>query len=157
RISRTLRIPFGGNSPSSPFKPETDTLAVKGWAKSTLVLLVILLLATLFFALIYRPPDPQSVAGPPLVSYDLRISSLGVDPAVVQVMQGDLVALNVTAVDQDHHFGLTAFGISRWVNANETVEVRFHATLAGTFTYRCLITAPDHVGEEGSLRVMPEA
>ncbi|MFQ5908365.1 MAG: hypothetical protein ACE5JE_06020 [Thermoplasmata archaeon] len=130
---------------------------MKGWAKSTLVLFVILLLATIFLALLYRPPDPQAVGDPPLVSYDLRISSNGMDPAVVQVTRGDLVVLNVTAVDEDHHFGLTAFGISRWVTANETVEVRFHANLVGTFTFRCLITAPDHVDEEGTLRVMPEA
>jgi heme/copper-type cytochrome/quinol oxidase subunit 2 len=130
---------------------------VKGWAKSTLVLLIILLLSTIFFALLYRPPDPQAVGDLPLVSYDLRISSFGVDPAVIQVTQGDLVVLNVTAVGEDHYFGLTAFGISRWVTADETVEVRFHANLAGTFTYRCLIIAPDHIDEEGSLRVMPEA
>ncbi len=131
---------------------------MKGWAKSTLVLLIILLLSTIFFALIYRPSDPEAVPNAPLVSFDLRMSLYGIEPALVQVNQGSLVTLNITSVDEDHHFGLLdPFGISRWVPANETVEVRFHANLFGTFTYRCLITAPGHVEETGTLRVMPRA
>ncbi|MFQ5986488.1 MAG: hypothetical protein ACE5KQ_03935 [Thermoplasmata archaeon] len=130
---------------------------MKGWAKSTLVLLIILLLSTIFFALLYRPPDSESGPGAPLSSFDLRISSSGVEPATIRVTQGSLVALNVTSLDEDHHFGLTAFGISRWVYANETVELPpFHANLAGTFTFRCLITAPGHVDEEGTLEVVRE-
>ena len=129
---------------------------MKGWAKSTLVLLTILLVSTVFFALLYRPPDPEAVTQVPLVYVDLRISASGMEPAVIQVSQGTLVALNVTSMDEDHHFGLTAFGIARWVSANETAELpRFHANLAGTFTYRCLITAPGHVEEEGTLQVIP--
>jgi heme/copper-type cytochrome/quinol oxidase subunit 2 len=136
------------------FKSEAHTPGVKGWAKSTLVLLLILLASTVFFALIYRPPDLEAVPDVPLVSFELRLSLSGIEPAVIQVSQGSLVALNVTSMDESHHFGLTAFGISRWVPANETAEIRFHAALAGTFTYRCLITAPDHIEEEGSLRVV---
>lgn len=118
---------------------------------------MILLASTVFFALIYRPPDPEAVPDAPLVSFDVRLSLSGIEPAVIQVSQGSLVALNVTSMDEGHHFGLTAFGISRWVSANETAEFRFHATLSGTFTYRCLITAPGHIEEEGSLRVVPRA
>ncbi len=114
-----------------------------------------LLLSTVFFALLYRPPDPEAVPHVPLVYVDLRISASGMEPAVIRVTQGTLVALNVTSMDEDHQFGLTAFGISRWVSANETAELRFHANLAGTFTYRCLIIAPGHVEEEGILRVVP--
>ncbi len=130
---------------------------MKGWAKSTVVLLILLLVSTVFFALVYRPPDSEAVPEVPLLSFDLRISSSGIEPATIQVNQGSLVALNVTAVEEDHHFGLIALGISRWVSANETFVVRFHANLAGTFTYRCLITAPGHVTEEGTLQVMPRA
>ncbi|MCJ2531724.1 MAG: hypothetical protein LN413_05395 [Candidatus Thermoplasmatota archaeon] len=130
---------------------------MKGWAKSTLVLLIILLLSTIFFALIYRPSDPEAVPDAPLVSFDLRLSLYGIEPAIVQVNQGSLVALNITSVDEDHHFGLMAFGISRWVPANETIEVRFHANLAGNFNYGCLIRAPGHVDEVGTLQVMPRA
>ena len=116
---------------------------------------MILLISTVFFALIYRPPDPQAVTGVPLVFFDLRISLSRMDPAVLRVTQGTLVALNVTSMDESHQFGLTAFGISRWIPANETAELRFHANLAGAFTYRCLITAPGHVEEEGALQVVP--
>ncbi len=128
---------------------------MKGWAKSTLVLLAIFLISTVFFALLYRPPDPEAVTHVPLVYVDLRISASGMEPAVIQVSQGTLVALNVTSMDEDHQFGLTAFGIARWISANETAELRFHANLAGTFGYRCLITAPGHVEEEGTLQVIP--
>ncbi|MDX1535060.1 MAG: hypothetical protein R3291_05520 [Thermoplasmata archaeon] len=130
---------------------------MKGWAKSTLVLLAILLVSTLFFALIYRPPDPEGVPDAPLVAIDVRLYVAAILPASIEVEQGTLVVLNVTSMDEDHHFGLTAFGISRWISANETVEFRFHANLAGTFTYRCLIIAPGHIEEEGTLRVVPRA
>ncbi|MFQ6013187.1 MAG: hypothetical protein ACE5LS_06045 [Thermoplasmata archaeon] len=130
---------------------------MKGWAKSTLVLLIMLLLTTIFFALLYRPPDPEAVPEAPLVFFDIRIALSTIEPDTIQVIQGSLVSLNLTSVDEDHHFGLTAFGISRWVSAGETEPVRFHANLAGTFTYGCLIIAPGHVDEVGTLRVVPQA
>ena len=112
-----LKFPF---EPTVAFKSKGHTPTVKGWAKSTLVLLAILLVSTLFFALIYRPPDPEGVPDAPLVAIDVRLYVAAILPASIEVEQGTLVVLNVTSMDEDHHFGLTAFGISRWISANET-------------------------------------
>lgn len=139
------------------FKAGREFPAVKGWVKSTLVLLLILFLTTVLFALVYRPLDREGVPDAPQRFFDVRISSSGLEPGEIRVAQGSVVTLNLTADGEDHHFGLTAFGVSPWVPAGETVQVRFQASLTGTFAIRCLILEPGHFDEQGMLVVIPSS
>ncbi len=123
--------------------------------KTALVLLIILMLSTLFFAFLYRPTSPLEVPGAPKAYFNVTMSLTGMQPERIEVKTGTRVILNVTASDVEHFFGIIDYGINRRVPARQTVTVDFLASRVGNFTYQCMIVSADHLKERGTLSVTP--
>lgn len=99
-------------------------------------------------ALQEEAPDRREVA----VAFD----GFGFRPARVEVAEGDLVRLTVTADDLTHSFTIDQYRIARRVAAGGTATFEFRADQAGTFDFYCSLTAdPRHEQERGSLVVTP--
>jgi heme/copper-type cytochrome/quinol oxidase subunit 2 len=126
---------------------------MRSWLKSAFVLMVILLLSTVFLAILYRPTNPVPIPEAPRVYYEVTISLSVITPERIEVAQGTRVFLNVTSTDVEHRFALEPYVVETVVPANETVQVGFLANLSGTFQLRCTIVAPGHVEEKAELVV----
>lgn len=124
------------------------------WVRSTLVLLIILLLVTVAFAVLYRPSEPLNIPEAPNVYVGMEMSLSGITPVRIEVEQGTVITLNVTSLDVKHTFGLPRYGIVMVVPAGGTVNRSFMATITGQFDYQCMEILPDHSVEKGTLMVI---
>jgi heme/copper-type cytochrome/quinol oxidase subunit 2 len=72
-------------------------------------------------------------------------------PARVQVNQGDLVIITLTASDVVHGFYLDGYGLERRVEPGVSQQITFTADKAGKFRYRCSVNCgslhPFMIGE----------
>lgn len=76
------------------------------------------------------------------------------EPARVIVNQGDTVVLNITSVDVDHGFSLSAFGVNVKLAPNTTETVTFVADKKGSFTFSCnVFCGSGHGSMKGTLVV----
>jgi len=61
-------------------------------------------------------------------------------PDVIEINRGDRVKMRVVNEDDyDHGFGIDAFGVTKRMPANETIEIEFTATQAGEFPFYCSV------------------
>ena len=58
-------------------------------------------------------------------------------PGTINVNQGDKVVLQVTAVDTEHGFGISALNIDQVLPQGKTVTIEFVAEKKGEFTIKC--------------------
>ncbi len=58
-------------------------------------------------------------------------------PETINVNLGDTVVLEVTAIDSEHGFGLSAFNIDKDLPPGKTVRIEFVADKKGEFTFKC--------------------
>jgi cytochrome c oxidase subunit II len=58
-------------------------------------------------------------------------------PETINVNLGDTVVLEVTAIDTEHGFGLSAFNIDKDLLPGQTVRIEFVADKKGEFTFKC--------------------
>lgn len=110
--------------------------AMRSSFRTAFVLLLLFAVATVFLALIYRPPAPGSVPQAPRTFHDLVLSVEGIEPDRIEVDQGCLVVLNLTSQDVEYLFTLPHYGVSQRVLGNATVSVSFLATRVGTFAFQ---------------------
>ncbi len=129
--------------------------AMRSWLRTAFVLLLLFAVATVFLALVYRPPEPGSVPEPPHAFHNLTLSAEGIEPNRVEVEQGSLVVLNLTSVDAEYLFSLPHYGVSQRVFGNETVSVSFLASRVGTFTFQSSPVSPEVMSHAGTLIVTP--
>jgi heme/copper-type cytochrome/quinol oxidase subunit 2 len=77
-------------------------------------------------------------------------------PGIVTVNEGDPVTLIIKASDVTHGFYLDGYNILETVVPGQTVTVRFVATRAGRWMFRCAVTCGAfHPYMIGWLRVQP--
>lgn len=66
------------------------------------------------------------------------------EPEEITLNQCDRVKVTVINEDNfDHGFAIDAFGVSQRLPANETIQVEFVATKAGTFPFYCSVSCSD--------------
>ncbi len=58
-------------------------------------------------------------------------------PETIKVNQGDKVVLQITAIDTDHGFGISALNIDQALPKAKTVTIEFVADKKGEFTIKC--------------------
>ncbi len=126
---------------------------MRPWLRSTLVLLIILLLVTVAFTVLYRPSEPVNIPQARNVYVEMRMSLSGITPSRIEVEQGTVIALNITSLDVKHTFGLPRYGIVMVVPAGGTVNRSIMATIPGQFNYQCMEILPGHSVERGTLLV----
>jgi heme/copper-type cytochrome/quinol oxidase subunit 2 len=126
---------------------------MRSWLKTVFTLMVILLLSTIFLALMYRPSEPLTIPETPRRYVEVNISLSRIVPERIEVVQGTHVFLNITSTDVEHVFQLASYGITVRVQGNETVGRDFLANILGTHEFRCIVVSPDHAGERGELVV----
>lgn len=77
-------------------------------------------------------------------------------PDAVEVNEGDLVRLTLTAEDAPVSIGIDAFRVLKRVDAGQTVTVEFRADRAGDFPFYCTLTSEPRCREmTGTLHVAP--
>ncbi len=122
--------------------------------RTVFVLLMIVALATVFLALVYRPPRQQGITEPAREYFDLTLSASGIEPNVISVRLGTLVSLNLTSLDYDYWFSLPGYGISERVFAGQTRHPPgFIANRVGNFTFQSTAFSGAIFTNEGTLRV----
>lgn len=124
--------------------------------RSTLVLLLILLLATVFFALLYRPPEQVGVPEVPRAFREVSCARSGVVPSHIEVNQGEMLVLNLTSADEEYVFDIPTYGQSQRVPAGGTATLRFQATIQGSHPYVCRPTGSPTPEQSGTLTVLAE-
>lgn len=75
-------------------------------------------------------------------------------PETINVNLGDKVVLEVSAIDTEHGFGLSAFNIDQKLPKGQTVRIEFVADKKGEFTFKCTsFCGWGHFGMSGKLVV----
>jgi cytochrome c oxidase subunit 2 len=93
-------------------------------------------------------PHPRTIT--------LAASQWRYTPGIVTVNEGDPVTLVITADDVTHGFYLDGYNVTETVVPGQTITVRFVATRAGRWMFRCAVTCgPFHPYMIGWLRVQP--
>jgi nitrous-oxide reductase len=64
-------------------------------------------------------------------------------PARIEVRQGDLLTVTLTAEDIPHSFTVDAYRISKRANAGQSVTFEFRAERPGTFPFYCDLRMDD--------------
>lgn len=127
---------------------------MRSWLRTAFVLFLLLAAATVFLALVYRPPEPGGIPEPPRVYHNLTLSVDGIDPETIHAPQGAVVILNLTSVGVEYRFSLPGYGISVIVPANETVSVvPFLAVRVGTFDFESAEVGSAPISHFGKLVV----
>jgi cytochrome c oxidase subunit 2 len=77
-----------------------------------------------------------------------------IDPAVVHVKSGEVVALDVTTADVQHGLDIPSLGIKKPVQPGTTTTITFTAPARGEYRIACgIICGPHHEDMTGKLVV----
>ena len=87
-------------------------------------------------------------------TFRLAINKYGYEPNSITVKQGDVVQIEVSAIDEEYDFSIPYNGIYQAVKKGETKTVSFRAFDAGTLSFKCRDYCPES-GEEGKFIVIP--
>lgn len=104
-------------------------------------------------------PDAEALASTNVTEkfrvYDIAITKDGYNPDAITVNRGDVVQLNLTAIDGPYDFSMPYTGLWQAMVEGDTRQVSFGATSAGTFEFRCERICPDGKVIRGQLIVLP--
>jgi len=70
---------------------------------------------------------------------DMEIYQFGYSPSIIEVYEGDMIMLNLTAKDVAHGFRISEYDINVKLEAGETKSISFEAYKKGTFEYDCSV------------------
>jgi heme/copper-type cytochrome/quinol oxidase subunit 2 len=87
--------------------------------------------------------------------YGISVTVDGYTPDTIVVNKGDVVQLNLTAVDGPYDFSMPYNGLSQSMAKGETKQVNFGATAEGTFEFRCSAVCPASGTIRGKFIVLP--
>lgn len=143
----------------NPLSRSADSPAMGSGMRAALVLLLILLVATVFFALLYRPPDGGDLPELSRAYFEVRCSTEGVAPNHLIAEEGAFILINVTSLDNDYVFHLLGYaGITQRVPGGETVALPpFQATVATTLVYTCSTGSTVPLSHRGVLEITASA
>lgn len=113
-------------------------------------------IAALAFGLIaaWSPP----VLGATRTQQDVKVATFqfGFTPSVIRASVGDEVLIHLSSKDVSHGFYLDGYGVEAKVDAGQAKDIRFTATRAGTYRFRCAVTCGSlHPFMIGELQVEP--
>jgi cytochrome c oxidase subunit 2 len=107
--------------------------AVRGpWIVAPLAALLLALTAG------WSPPALGATA----TTHDVKVATFqfGFTPSVIRANVGDEVLIHLASKDVTHGFYLDGYGIEAMVEAGQTKDIRFVASRAGTYRFRCAVT-----------------
>lgn len=90
------------------------------------------------------PVNPKSESN--LRVFNLSIKNNKVLPKEIRVYNGDVIDINVKAVDKNYNFEIPSYGLSAQINKGETKKIQFQATNIGKFTFECSLCSPKFTG-----------
>lgn len=99
------------------------------------------------------PPEEQII---PSVKKEFSITAKSWEfvPSTITVNNGDTVKLNITSVDVDHGFFLSAFNVNKKLKPGQTVTAEFVADKTGSFSFFCnVFCGSGHQTMKGTLIV----
>ena len=118
----------------------------------TLALGTLALLGTAVLAL----PSPRPTAPPRARTIRMEARSFEYLPAGVSVGRGDLVTLELVALDVVHGAHIDGYGVELTADPGQTARATFVADRPGVFRIRCSVPCgPLHPFMSGTLRVDP--
>lgn len=101
-------------------------------------------------ALLWLLPLPANAA-PTAHSFEIDAQQFAFAPERIEVNQGDVVTIHLSASDVVHGFYLDGYGIEQSVTPGITREITFIADQPGKFRYRCSVSCgalhPFMIGE----------
>ena len=117
-------------------------------------------LALVFLALlgaaVLAVPSPRPTAPPGARTIRMEARSFEFLPAGVSVGRGDLVTLELVALDVVHGAHIDGYGVELTADPGQTARTTFVADLPGIFRIRCSVPCgPLHPFMSGTLRVDP--
>lgn len=77
-------------------------------------------------------------------------------PNTVIVEQGDVVNLNITAVDRDYDFTQPDYGFKESIPKGTSKRIQFGATASGKFTFFCSVCGGPEEGPIGFIIIAPK-
>jgi len=87
--------------------------------------------------------------------YDLKVQGGKFIPSTINVYRGDIVRINLTAIEQNIDFTQPEYGLKVSVAKGETKTVNFGDTAIGKYTFFCSICGGPTQGPIGYLVVAP--
>ena len=106
----------------------------------------------LLLFLIVVPGCQKKVA--PGVRIGVVMKKYSIDPPVIHVKAGEVVALEVTTADVQHGLDIPELGIKKPVQPGKTTTVSFTAPAKGEYKIVCgVICGPHHEDMRGTLAV----
>lgn len=87
-------------------------------------------------------------------SFDLTIQKNAFSPSTVIVNQGDIVDLEITAVDGNYAFTQPDYGFNAPIKKGRTQRIQFQALQSGDFTFYCASCGGPSSGPVGHLIVV---
>lgn len=70
---------------------------------------------------------------------DMKISQFSYEPNLIEVSQGDIIHLTITASDVGHGFRIDEYGIDEKFNSGEIRTITIEADKIGTFEFDCSV------------------
>ncbi len=87
--------------------------------------------------------------------FNIKVSKDGYEPSTLTVKKGNLIQINLTAVDGDFDFSMPYKSLYQFVKKGETKQVSFGVKTSGTYNFMCRDYCPGNKVIEGKLIVIP--
>ena len=110
----------------------------------------------LSMALVLWVPIPGRGTEPTEHTFKIEASTFSFDPAVIRVNPGDLVTIDLVALDVVHGLAIDGYDIAVTADPGQTVRLSFTADRSGVFKFRCAVACGAlHPFMTGKLQVGP--
>ncbi len=83
------------------------------------------------------PSQVQKVGERSRMTYDIRGENGGFEPSTIMADEGDVIVINLAAVDGDYDIFFPDFGVYRGVKHGETGKLSFQAYPYGDYKFFC--------------------
>ena len=87
--------------------------------------------------------------------YKMQVSVAGFNPKTIVMKKGDLLRIDLTAIDGNYDFVMPYAGLQASVKKGETKPISWGATTEGTFNFACRDFCPPGKTIQGELIVKP--
>lgn len=98
--------------------------------------------------------NPEAISGPAYRRFGLNIVRGQYMPSEVRVNKGDIVHIDITAMDGSYDFYQPDYGLRQTILKGQTRPVEFGASAAGTFLFYCEKCGGPEKGPTGTIVVI---
>lgn len=96
--------------------------------------------------------NPQSESKIDLRNFVLSIRNNQVFPKEIRVYSGDVIDIDIKAIDNNYDFQIPSYGLRVEINKGETKKIQFQTSDIGKFIFECSLCLPKFTG---SIIVIP--